>query len=673
MDDLSSHTGAAGRTTSRATPHRSGRVPNAVDGRQALVALKRAPRAASTHRGRHCLSARACTRSNSWLPVPARGRTCRGCGIVSRHGAVSAAPMRPLAGDSETRGTPYRRLRVYCALSARMLVWATRRSLGRRPSATTTGTDWTSRRPMRPFPPAPVSVIVSYYEAPEAWRGRWPRSSQDWPRRLFEVVVVDDGSRVPLKTAPEHVAGRNRGAPGETRVRAGPGAQHGSPGCSARHSALSGRGHASRTGLESPLMPRWHQAVSGVLTSGFRSFVAVDGVSAAAIRERSVPLRELFTGPPAEESWRERFMESTRDLTSRHDHLFGIVVGASFGIRRDLYELAGCFDESVRSVGPRGQRIRLPRVHPRAVVVPVRDAHAFHQGLLEKEEARRKGASARRQAPRVAHLIAHPRFRPDQPGRCYGSAAARGDAGGGRGPAGGPCGARRRRCWPTVFTTSPCGRLASGRRAAAVPQGYVRSGTARAFRSCGARPARRVPGVAVSSRDLRRRSLLPGHRPPVRRALGLAVSAAAALDDGGRVSITRAWGTASSTAHRGVRRRLRRRDLDSPSAVADLAATPYALGRARRPAAAPDRPSANGAGQAGRGSHGPRGPVFPGVAVGRAARSGGVPGPPAPEVVRSSRAADGARTGGNGTAPGSGRRSSSRYGTTSRCAVQPRS
>ena len=151
--------------------------------------------------------------------------------------------------------------------------------------------DW-SRLDVQPphacRPSLPVSVIVSYYEAPEALsRTLAALETQDWPRELFEVIIVDDGSRVPLerpRTTPLHVTVVRQKDRGFGLARA--------------------RNHDVLLFLDGDTLPeagwiaaahaRWRHAVSGVLTLGLRTHAAVDDVSPVAIRERSGTLKELF-------------------------------------------------------------------------------------------------------------------------------------------------------------------------------------------------------------------------------------------------------------------------------------------------------------------------------------------------------------------------------------------
>ena len=99
-------------------------------------------------------------------------------------------------------------------------------------------------------PALPVSVIVPYYAQPEELeRTLAALEGQTYPRDMFEVVVVDDGSPEPLA--------RPRATPLDVKVvrqedlgfGAGAGAQHGRARGVARGAAVSRRRHAAGGGL----------------------------------------------------------------------------------------------------------------------------------------------------------------------------------------------------------------------------------------------------------------------------------------------------------------------------------------------------------------------------------------------------------------------------------------
>ena len=297
----------------------------------------------------------------------------------------------------------------------------TRPIADRPPPASVRYNDWRrlSVQPPDTFRHAlPVSVIVPYHDAPEALaRTLAALESQDWPRALFEVVIVDDGSRVPLeqpRTTLSNVTVVRQENRGFGLARA-------------RNAGVRAAAHDILLFLDGDMLPeagwiaahaRWHHAVSGTLTLGFRAHVAVDGITPAAIRERSGTLKELFAGRPTDTDFREQVMVRTSELTSRHDELFIAVVGANFGIRRDLYEsVRGC-DESFTRWGGEDTEFGYRVFTLGGVLVPVRDAFAWHQGRLE-EDAERKEESVLRQRPKLAHLMAHAAYREGKPGRVF--------------------------------------------------------------------------------------------------------------------------------------------------------------------------------------------------------------------------------------------------------------
>ena len=264
----------------------------------------------------------------------------------------------------------------------------------------------------------PVSVIVSYYEAPEALgRTLAALETQDWPRELFEVVIVDDGSRVPLDP------------PMSTSldVRVVRQEHRGFGAARARNAGTRAAAHDILLFLDTDMLPesgwiaahaRWHHGASGLLTLGFRAHVSVDGVGADAIRRRPGTLKDLLAGRPADPSFVERHMTRTRELTSRDDDLFRVVVSANFGIRRELYETAGGFDESFTRWGAEDTEFGYRVYTLGGVLVPVREAFAWHQGR-RAEGWERKERELRVQRLKVAHLIAQEDFRDARPGRSF--------------------------------------------------------------------------------------------------------------------------------------------------------------------------------------------------------------------------------------------------------------
>ena len=267
-------------------------------------------------------------------------------------------------------------------------------------------------------PTLPVSVIVPYFEAPEALALTLAGlEGQDYPRDLFEVVIVDDGSSPPLAIPPS--------TPLNVKVvrqeRCGFGLAR------ARNAGVRAATHDVLVFLDGDIIAeagllaahaRWHHVVSDALTLGFRAYVSVEGIEAAVIRHRPGSLAKLFADQPFDLSWSERHMARTGDLTSRHDDLFRAVIGNNIGISRGLFEEVGGFDESFTRYGREDTEFGY-RVWCRGgLLVPARDAFGWHQGRWAEDRERKKQDN-NLQREKLSHLIADPGFRRLSPGRAY--------------------------------------------------------------------------------------------------------------------------------------------------------------------------------------------------------------------------------------------------------------
>ena len=272
--------------------------------------------------------------------------------------------------------------------------------------------------PPEAFRPAlPASVIVPYYEAPrELARTLAALESQTYPRGMFEVVIVDDGSRTPPEPP--------RSTPFDIMVvrqkRRGFGLAR------ARNAGARAAAHDLLVFLDQDMLPeagwlaahaRWHHAAGDLLTQGAYAYVDVDDVEPAGIRERPGSLRELFAGRPADPSFVEPHLSRTRGLTTRDDDLFRVLSGANLGIGRAFFELLGGFDESFTRWGGEDTEIGWRAWTRGGVLAPVPDAFTWHQG----REARGRADDERNQTlqrPKLAQLIAHEDFRDARPG-CF--------------------------------------------------------------------------------------------------------------------------------------------------------------------------------------------------------------------------------------------------------------
>ena len=283
------------------------------------------------------------------------------------------------------------------------------------------GNDW--RRVRLPVaasftPTRPVSVVVPCFEAPGALASTLAGlERQNHPRELFEVVVVDDGSEPPLR--------RPARTPLDVRVvrreRRGFGLAR------ARNAGARAAAHGILVFLDGDVVAesgllaahaRWHHAVADALTLGFCAYVSAAGIDAAAVRARPASLRALFAGRARDRPWLERHMARTGDLTSGHDDLFRAVTGHNLGISRAFFEEVGGFDEAFARYGGEDTEFGY-RVQMRGgLLVPVREAFAWHQGrFAEVREAKARDQAL--QHAKLAQRIADPGFRRAGPGRVF--------------------------------------------------------------------------------------------------------------------------------------------------------------------------------------------------------------------------------------------------------------
>ncbi len=268
-------------------------------------------------------------------------------------------------------------------------------------------------------PVMPVSVVIPYYQTPAETLARTLASleGQTYPRELFEVVIVDDGSEPPLE--------RPRSSPLDVKVarqeRRGFGIAR------ARNTGARAAVHDillfldSDTSVEAGWMAahaRWHHAVSDALSLGSCNHVSMEGIEAETIRRRPGSLKELFSDQPTDPPELEWQMLRTNHLDSRADDVFRAVGGGNFGISKDFYWSVGGHDESFSRWGAEDTEFGYRAYTYGGLLVPVREALAWHQGRFREGRAARE-RSGRLQRGKTAHLIAHPAFRGSSPGRIF--------------------------------------------------------------------------------------------------------------------------------------------------------------------------------------------------------------------------------------------------------------
>ena len=270
------------------------------------------------------------------------------------------------------------------------------------------------------FTPAlPVSVVVPCWRTPEKTLATTLAGleRQSYPRRLFEVILVDDGSRPRLR-APA-------ATPLDLKVvrqeRRGFGLAR------ARNAGARVAAHDILLFLDSDVLverdwmaahARWHHAVSDVVTTGHVAHVEMDGVDPETIRRRGGALRELFSDRATRNAGIESHLAGTGGLTSRRDDPFRMTSGGNLGVGRAYYDLVGGYDESFTRWGFEDTEFGYRAYCRGGLLVPEPDAFAWHQGVWT-EERDAKARSHQIQRGKAAHLIAHPDFRCDQPGRVF--------------------------------------------------------------------------------------------------------------------------------------------------------------------------------------------------------------------------------------------------------------
>ena len=290
------------------------------------------------------------------------------------------------------------------------------------PPADVCGNDWKSLAvtPRAIFEPEQaVSIVITYFEAPEALELTLAAlEGQSYPRELFEVVIVDDGSRSPLQPpedCPLKVQVVHQEDLGFGLARA-------------RNTGARAAAHRILVFLDCDMMPeadwlaehaRWHHAAGDVLTLGFRSHVDTAGIDAAAVRHRPGSLKQMFADRPSQRpDWIEFHMSRTSELTSDDDDIFRIVTGGNLGVSRDFYETVGGYDESFTQWGTEDTEFGYRAYTLGGLLVPVREAMCWHQGEgAAPSEA--ESASLELQRAKISQLIAHHGFRRASPGRSF--------------------------------------------------------------------------------------------------------------------------------------------------------------------------------------------------------------------------------------------------------------
>ena len=269
-------------------------------------------------------------------------------------------------------------------------------------------------------PTLPVSVIMPSYQTPPETLAMTLAAleGQTYPRNLFEVVIVDDGSEPPLEQPSStpldvKVARQERRGFGIARTR---------------NTGARAAAHDILLFLDSDMLAevdwmaahaRWHHAVSDALTLGFHTYIAMDGIDAETIRRRPGSLGNLFSDRPADPHPIEGLMLRTDELTTRADDIFHAMGGGNFGIGRSFYWSVGGSDESFDRWGAEDTELSYRAYTRGGLLVPVRAAFAWHQGRWPEGPNAKTRSNRIQQHGRAAHLIAHHGLRRTGLGRTY--------------------------------------------------------------------------------------------------------------------------------------------------------------------------------------------------------------------------------------------------------------
>ena len=267
-----------------------------------------------------------------------------------------------------------------------------------------------------------VSVVVPYYEAPQALaRTLAALARQRYPEELLEVVVVDDGSDPPLGLDDAPVGLRVRVVRQEDR---GYGLSR------ARNTGAAAAAGEIVVFVDCDMAPepwqveahaRWHHAVGDALVVGFRRHVAFDGVDAAAITAlpAGASLGTLAGDrPQLAPAYLEGHLRRTQELTSGHPDLFRVVTGGNLSLRRESFDRLGGFDETFTQWGAEDTELGYRAYTDGLLLVPERQALCWHQGLPGYDDEA-KQRSLHDQRAKLAHLVAAAGFRHSTAGRSY--------------------------------------------------------------------------------------------------------------------------------------------------------------------------------------------------------------------------------------------------------------
>ena len=269
-------------------------------------------------------------------------------------------------------------------------------------------------------PTRSVSVVIPAFDCQEKLDLTLAAlSRQRYPSHLLEVVVADDGSQRPLRMpdlTPDNTRTIRLQRENEWgRARA------------CHQGALAADGEILLF-LDADMITypehvaahaRWHHVVQEAVTLGHKLFVDCAGISTQEVIEAADEDRvfELLSHRPHQEhEWVEQLIARTDGLTTYGSKMFMAAVGATVGMRADLYREVGGFRTHLRGGEDMEMGYRLMAAG--AVFIPEDQARSWHQGpatyMSRAAEVRRANQ------PHFSNYIPVPgAFRPWTPGRQY--------------------------------------------------------------------------------------------------------------------------------------------------------------------------------------------------------------------------------------------------------------
>ena len=272
--------------------------------------------------------------------------------------------------------------------------------------------------PLEDFAPTMrASVVIPCHRTPPATLEMTLAAleGQTYPRGLFEVILVDDGSDPPLEP-PRSTLNVSM----ERQERRGFGLAR------ARNTGARAASGEILLFLDDDMLAeanwiaahaRWHHAVSDSLTMGLRAHASVDGLDAERVRRRKGPIKDFFVEKRADPPILPDFLR-TSGLMLRADNLFWGVEGWGFGIGKAFYESLGGMDESFTRWGMEDMEFGYRAYTMGALLAPAEGAFAWHQGRWsDNREAKERDNLIQRE--KAAQLIAHRWFRSARPGRVH--------------------------------------------------------------------------------------------------------------------------------------------------------------------------------------------------------------------------------------------------------------